>query len=253
MPKVLYFSDPSNGRPGLGATIQLDSGEPCLMSISPGWVRVKKSRTGLFGPTLYNVRDVQETYETAKALALLFPDSLLPAGFTDPMLSAFANAILHCATCNDVAITLNGAIREADGKIVTAFADFCEKSTTTMDAFYDASVLPYPREAIISAMEREIVGSPIKEYVDWLQVGATLMYNFLEGIGPEPVSVIPLKGNTPNDPNELRRILTSPEYKQGAEKSSRFRAVAEVENKKVEERISAAVRIRKSQLMPPSA
>jgi hypothetical protein len=34
MPKVLYFADPSNGRSGLGATIQLDSGEPCLISIA---------------------------------------------------------------------------------------------------------------------------------------------------------------------------------------------------------------------------
>ena len=142
------------------------------MSISPGWVRVKKSRTGLFGPTLYNVRDIHKTYETAKALALLFPNSLLPPGFTDPVLSAFANAILHCATCGEVAIILNGAIEKADSKIVSAFADFCEKTTTRMDAFYDASVLPYPREAIISAMEREIVRSPLKAYVDWLQTGA---------------------------------------------------------------------------------
>jgi hypothetical protein len=218
MPKVLFFSDPSNGRPGLGATIRLDSGEPCLMSISPGWVRVKKSRTGLFGPTLYNVRDVQKTYETAKALALLFPDSLLPPGFTDPVLSAFANAILHCATCSEVAIILNGAIEEADRKIVEAdrkivfaFADFCEKTTTRMDAFYDASVLPYPREAIISAMEREIVRSPFKGYVDSLRTSAMFMYNFLEGIGPEP---IPLDASR-----------------------------AEAETKKVEERISAAVRV----------
>jgi hypothetical protein len=43
MAKVLFFSDPSNGRPGLGATIRLDSGEPCIISIAPpGWVRVKK-------------------------------------------------------------------------------------------------------------------------------------------------------------------------------------------------------------------
>lgn len=68
MPKVLFFSDPSNGHPGLGATIQLDSGEPYLMSISPGWVRVKKSRTGLFGKTLYNVRNARKTAETARAL-----------------------------------------------------------------------------------------------------------------------------------------------------------------------------------------
>jgi hypothetical protein len=255
MPKVLFFSDPSNGRPGLGATIRLDSGEPCVMSIAPGWVRVKKSRTGLFGPTLYNVRDVHKTAETAKALTFLFPDSLLPPGFTDPVLSAFANAILHCATCGEVAIILNGAIEEADSKIVSAFADFCEKTTTKMDAFYDASVLPYPREAIISAMEREIVRSPLKAYVDWSQNAAIFMWNFLEGIGPEPIPFNPsqlaashaLKGNTPADHDELR-ILASPEYRRDEERFSHLWAVADAENKKVEERIAAAVRVRNAQL-----
>lgn len=127
MPKVIFFSDPSNGRPGLGATIQLDSGEPCVMSIAPGWVRVKKSRTGLFGRTLYNVRDVHKTTETARALTYLYPDSRLPPGFTDRTLCAFANAILHCDTCNAVATVLNeavtraGAQAERDVEIVSDF------------------------------------------------------------------------------------------------------------------------------------
>ena len=48
---------------------------------------MKKSRIGLFGPTLYNVREIHKTYETAKALALLFPDSLLPQRQTDALLA----------------------------------------------------------------------------------------------------------------------------------------------------------------------
>jgi len=225
------------------------------MSIAPGWVRVKKSRTGLFGPTLYNVRDVQKTYETAEALALLFPDSLLPPGFTDPVLSAFANAILHCANCGEVAIILNGAIeqaeskiKKADSKIVDDYAAFLGETTIRVDCFYDVNVLPHPKEAIIAAIEREIVRSPLEGYVDSLRTSAAWLWNFLEGIGPEPIPFIALKGNAPGDPNELRRILASPKYKRDEKKSSRLWAVAEAENKKVEERLAAAVRIRSTWL-----
>ncbi len=110
MPKVLFFSDPSNKRPGLGATIQLDSGEPCLISIAKNWVRVKKSRLGFWGTLLYNQKDATET---AKALLFLFPDNRLPAGFTNPILYAFANAVMHCSSCTEVAIVLNKAVSEA--------------------------------------------------------------------------------------------------------------------------------------------
>jgi hypothetical protein len=190
---------------------------------------------------------VQKTYETAKSLALLFPDNLLPPGFTDPVLTAFANAILHCATSGEVAIMLNGAIEKADSKIVSTLADFYEKTTTRMDAFYDASLLPYPREAIISAMEREIVRTPLQQYADWVKAGAVFLYNFLEQMGAEPIPFIPLNGHTANT-NELRKILTTADYKQDEDKSSRIRAVAEAENKKVEERIANALSARSERL-----
>ncbi len=254
MPKVLFFSDPSNGRPGLGATIRLDSGEPCYMSIAPGWIRVKKSRFGLFGPTLYNVRDVRKTYETAKALALLFPDSLLPPGFTDPVLSAFANAILHCPTCDEVAFVLGEAIARADSKIVNDFAAFLGETTTRVDCFYDVNVLPHPKEAIIAAIEREIVRSPLEGYVDSLRTGAAWLWNFLDGIGPAPLplsgvdlSQLP-RGITAADPDklaaELKRVFDSPNRRIDEERAKHFEAIADREGKQIEERIVAAVRIR---------
>jgi hypothetical protein len=58
MPKVLYFADPSNKRPGVGATIKLDSGEPCIVSIAQSGVRVKKTRLGFFGAVLYEEKVV---------------------------------------------------------------------------------------------------------------------------------------------------------------------------------------------------
>lgn len=113
MPTLLYFADPSNRRPGRGATIRLDSGEPCLLSIAQSGVMVKKSRYGWFGVTLYNERNVYQASETAMALGFLFPDNLLPDGFSEPVLMAFANAIWHCANCTEVATTLNEAVSRA--------------------------------------------------------------------------------------------------------------------------------------------
>ena len=57
-----------------------------------------------------------------------------------------------------------------DSKIVSDYATFLEKTTTTRpDCFYDASVLPHPKETIIAALEREIVRSKFEEDVEWLR------------------------------------------------------------------------------------
>jgi hypothetical protein len=73
---------------------------------------VKNSRFGLLGSVLYNEANIYRAAATAKALKERFPNSLLPIGFSDPVLSAFANAVLHCSTCAEVAVTLNEAVDE---------------------------------------------------------------------------------------------------------------------------------------------
>jgi hypothetical protein len=262
MPKVLFFSDPSNGRPprafrALGATIRLDSGEPCSMSIAPGWVWVKKSRFGLFGRTLYNVRNVHKTAETAKSLTYLYPDSLLPTGFTDPTLCAFANAILHCATCNDVATVLNEAVTRADEQakrdveIISDWGNLMEDRTIRPDAFYDVSVLPHPKEAIIAAIERQILWVPNQELVELLITASLFLWNFLHGVGSAPLPLLgedlgPAHGGemTPEALDELRReaerIVTNP----NRQRAEQFRAIADREAKLIDSRIAAAVRLR---------
>ena len=262
MPKVLFFSDPSNGRPGLGATIQLDSGEPCVMSIAPGWVRVKKSRTGLFGPTLYNVRHVYKTAETVKALTYLYPNSQLPPGFTEPVLCAFANAILHCSTCGEVAVVLNEAIVRAalqaaqDREMVSGLADLMAKCTIRPDAFYDVSVLPHPKEAIIAAIERQILWAPNQELIELLITASMFLRNFLHGVGNEPLSFLgdelgpPHRGiMTPEVVDDLRRtahlIVNSP----NAKRADQFRSVADREAKLIDARIAAAVRLRETRTL----
>jgi hypothetical protein len=112
MPAVVYFADPSNRRPGRGATIRLDSGELCIVSLARTGVWVK-ARSGLFGPVLYKEKDLYKAARTGIALMALFPDSLLPPGFTDPVLIAFANAIMHCSTCGEVSVLCNEAVSRA--------------------------------------------------------------------------------------------------------------------------------------------
>jgi len=261
MPKVLFFSDPSNGRPGLGATIQLDSGEHCLMSIAPGWVRVKKSRAGFFGSTLYNVRNLRETTQTANALIFLFPDSLLPSGFTEPMLCAFANAILHCSTCDEVAAVLKEAVARAEQKaalgrkIISDFAAFITSNVTKPDAFYDVSVLPHPKEAIVSAIEGEIIRAPLNEWIDWLKTGSLFLWNFQRGVGPSPlpllgedIAPVPRGDMSPATLDQLRReahrLVTSP----NRQRVEHIWAVADNEAELIDKRIANAIRLRQRRL-----
>ena len=115
---------------------------------------------------------------------------------------------------------------ESDSKIIFDYAAFCEENSTRSDCFYDASLLPYPKEAIITAIERQIVRSPPEPLVDWLRSGAMFMWNFLEGVGSDPLPFKDLdisRGNT-----------------------SHFIATAEREKKEVEKRIATALRIRRA-------
>jgi hypothetical protein len=75
---------------------------------------------------------------------------------------------------------------ESDSKIIFDYAAFCEKNEIRPDCFYDASLLPYPKEAIITAIERQLVRSPPAALVDWLRSGPMFIWNFLEGVGPDP-------------------------------------------------------------------
>jgi hypothetical protein len=130
---------------------------------------------------------------------------------------------------------------------------FAKKRRLGPDCFYDDSVLPHPKEAIISAIEREIVRSPLKAHVDWLQSARLFLWNFLTGVGDEPVpfkgsnTQLP-RGNTPADREALRRIVASPEYQRDLERSSHLMAVAEKQGEEVKERIDNALRIRSIRL-----
>jgi hypothetical protein len=112
--KILYFGDSS--KRGCGATVILESGEPCLLSIAQSGILVKESRHGIFGATLYNEKIVYINARRTGALAYLFPDKQFPDSISNLSLRAFFNAILHCHSANDVCTTLNEAIQLAERK-----------------------------------------------------------------------------------------------------------------------------------------
>ena len=138
---------------------------------------------------------------------------------------------------------------KSDIKIVSDYANFVAESATKQDCFYDVSVLPHPKAAIIAAIEREIVRSPLEKQVKLLQTAGAFMWNFLEGIGPVPrplegYSPLP-QGSTPADRDDLRRIVASVEYVRDVEMTARLMDTAKREDKNVEERVAAAIRIRR--------
>src|SRR5262249_4299304 len=112
--KILYFADSLNR--GCGATVKLETGEPCMLSIAQSGIWVKKSRHGLFGSVLYNEKNAFINAQRTGALAYLFPVKEFPDGISSPNLRAFFNAILHCRSAAEVCITLNEAVQLAERK-----------------------------------------------------------------------------------------------------------------------------------------
>jgi hypothetical protein len=111
MAEMQNFSD---GKHTCYANVQLDSGDPCYISVAQTGVIVKKSRIGLFGAALYKESVVYKAAMTAKALDHLYPNSRTPPGLNNPVLKAFTNAVLHCSSPTEVTLVLNQAIDTAE-------------------------------------------------------------------------------------------------------------------------------------------
>ena len=198
-----------------------------------------------------NVRETRLTlYERArKAQLSSFEPTISDVEFRRERM-ALENAI---RTIEIEAAASDDKQANSDRKIVSDYATFLEKAETRQDCFYDASALPHPKEAIIAAIEREIIRSPREEYVDWLRSGGAFMWNFLDGVGPYP---LPFPGVDTSQPPrrrasadplvELRQIIAGPEFQRDVERSASFLIIAEEENNEVERRIAAAIGIRRA-------
>ena len=130
------------------------------------------------------------------------------------------------------------------------------KCTIRTDAFYDVSVLPHPKEAIIAAIERQILWAPNQKLVELLVTASIFLWNFQRGVGDTPLPLLgedlgpaPRGEMTPEIVDELRhraqRIVNSP----NAKRAEQFRAIADRETKLIDERITAAVRLREMQIL----
>jgi hypothetical protein len=194
-----------------------------------------------------NVRDTRlMLYEQARRAQFSSFDPAIPEADFRRERTALDKAIRAIET---KAAATDDKQAQSDRKIVSDYAGFMAESATRPDCFYDVRVLPHPKEAIIAAIEREIVRSPLEKQVELLQTAGALMWNFLEGIGPVPrplegYSRLP-QGGTPADRDELERMVASVEYIRDIERTASLMDIAKREDKNVEERIAAAIRVRR--------
>jgi hypothetical protein len=115
MPELIHMADADGegvAGMGVGATIQLDSRETCVVSLARISVRVSQGRFMIFGRSLYRERDMEKAARTAITLAIMYPNYALPRATRNLGLRAFANAIWHCADTDEVESVLNGAIEK---------------------------------------------------------------------------------------------------------------------------------------------
>jgi hypothetical protein len=91
----------------------MTNGDPCQIRLSPAGVMVRKSKWGMMGVRLYEEQNGFQAAMVAKALNYLHPIPLAPTGMS-PILGAFTNAALHCATLAQVSKVFNTAISEAE-------------------------------------------------------------------------------------------------------------------------------------------
>ncbi|UQR60769.1 hypothetical protein LRP30_27710 [Bradyrhizobium sp. C-145] len=107
MPRLLYI----NERFGHDATIILDSGDACWISVSKRSILVRSHKHtfcggllgSLFGPKLYQERDIYRALNVAQALAATFRP-VPQIGCKDVILKSF---FWHCSSPARVKVVLN--------------------------------------------------------------------------------------------------------------------------------------------------
>jgi len=139
----------------------------------------------------------------------------------------------------------------SDAMVILDYAAFMRETETRLDLFYDVKVLPHPKEVIVAAIEREIVSSPLDAHVDWLQKGAVLLWNFVEGVGPDPVPIAAgfarptaSRDAALADQADSADIGINAGHGENSEKTAIFMEIAAKEDEQIAERIAAAVRKR---------
>ena len=110
MPRLRYI----NEKFGHDATIILDSGDACWISVGKRGVLVRSHKHNfwggllgsLFGPKLYQERNVYQALSVAQALTTTFRP-IPQIACKDAMLKAFCTAVWHCSSPARVKTVLN--------------------------------------------------------------------------------------------------------------------------------------------------
>ena len=110
MPRLLYI----NEKFGHDATIILESGDACWISVGKKGVVVRSHKHSfwgglfgsLFGPKLYQERDIYQALCVAQALLAMFRP-VPQIRCRDSMLRAFCTAIWHCSSPARIKTVLN--------------------------------------------------------------------------------------------------------------------------------------------------
>jgi hypothetical protein len=275
MPKLLRSSETA----GCGATIELDNGEVVYVSIAQTGVLVRRwdmhggliklLLSSVFGPKLYVEGNVYKIAQTTRALSLIYPEQASMLYFKNPVLAAFSNAIWHCASAAQVCTSLNEAaakiqelentseapsemaVIQSDKKIVSDLAELMATGSVKPDKFYDVSLLPHPKEAILLAVEREILHEPSDARVEWLAAGAGFLASFQVSVGPKPLSWFGVEladlRHLTSDPKKMAKLLAENPDRARAE---RFLSLMKIESDQIQARVDVALRRRKARIAP---
>ena len=107
---------------GVGATIKLDNGDVCVLSLAQIGVRVARRRSMFSSPVIYSEKDATRAARCGIALTVLFPEIAFPGTTRNPVLRAYANAIWHCADADEVTRTLYEANARVSDEEINDFA-----------------------------------------------------------------------------------------------------------------------------------
>jgi len=94
---------------GKWARIMMANGEPCFIAIGPRSIVIKKSKTGIIGPRIFEVRCLALVEKIALSLSTKFPQSKTPSGMKNPLLRPIVNAVLHCQNLQQAVDLLRNA------------------------------------------------------------------------------------------------------------------------------------------------
>ena len=87
---------------GKWARIVMSDGNPCYLTIGPRSIVIKKSKSGIVGPRLYETRNLKVIERIVENFIQNYSRDLTPNGMTNSILKPVVNAVLHCQKLDQV-------------------------------------------------------------------------------------------------------------------------------------------------------